>query len=161
MIEIHIFTIFPEMVQQFAGHALLGKARDRGNLDLQVHDLRAQTTDPHRTVDDAPYGGGAGMVLMPEPVFAAVEAARAGEQGRGFAVVASEVRSLAGRSAGGTSVHCSSACGDSRMAMPSIDAAAHTYRACRNDAPMRAGFWAPLCSAHTGSSACSKPMRET
>ena len=42
-------------------------------LDVRVHDLRAGATDPHRTVDDAPFGGGAGMVLMAEPVFAAVE----------------------------------------------------------------------------------------
>jgi tRNA (guanine37-N1)-methyltransferase len=72
--RIDVFTIFPEMVDGFGGHSLLGKARDRGLLDLRAHDLRAHTTDPHRTVDDSPFGGGAGMVLMPEPVFAAVEA---------------------------------------------------------------------------------------
>jgi tRNA (guanine37-N1)-methyltransferase len=73
--RIDVFTIFPDMVEGFATQALLGKARDRGVLDVRVHDLRAQTTDVHRTVDDSPFGGGAGMVLMPEPVFAAVEAA--------------------------------------------------------------------------------------
>lgn len=72
--RIDVFSIFPEMVDGFAGRALLGKAQDRNLLDLRVHDLRAQTTDVHRTVDDAPYGGGAGMVLMAEPLFAAVEA---------------------------------------------------------------------------------------
>jgi len=72
--RIDVFTIFPEMVDEFASHALLGKARVNGLLDLRVHDLRAQTTDVHRTVDDTPYGGGAGMVLMAEPLFAAVEA---------------------------------------------------------------------------------------
>ena len=72
--RIDVFTIFPAMVDAFGAEALLGKAQDRGLLDLRVHDLRATTTDPHRTVDDTPYGGGAGMVLMPEPLFGAVEA---------------------------------------------------------------------------------------
>lgn len=72
--RIDVFTIFPEMIEFFAAQSLLGKAQQRGLLDLRAHDLRAATTDPHRTVDDAPFGGGAGMVLMPEPVFAAVEA---------------------------------------------------------------------------------------
>lgn len=72
--RVDVFTIFPEMVEGFAGHSLLGKARERSVVDIRVHDVRAHTTDPHRSVDDAPYGGGAGMVLRPEPVFAAVEA---------------------------------------------------------------------------------------
>jgi tRNA (guanine37-N1)-methyltransferase len=70
-----VFTIFPDMVAGFATHSLLGKAGERGLLDVRVHDLRAGATDPHRSVDDAPFGGGAGMVLMPEPLFACVEAA--------------------------------------------------------------------------------------
>jgi len=74
-VRIDVFTIFPGMVDDFAGESLLGRAREKGLLDLRVHDLRDATTDPHRSVDDAPFGGGAGMVLMPEPVFAAVEAA--------------------------------------------------------------------------------------
>ena len=73
--RIDVFTIFPELVDGFAGASLLGKARQAGLLDVRVHDLRASTSDVHRTVDDAPFGGGAGMVLMPEPIFAAVEAA--------------------------------------------------------------------------------------
>ncbi len=74
-LRIDVFTIFPDLIDTFVDEALLGKARRRGLLDLRAQDLRACTTDPHRTVDDAPFGGGAGMVLMPEPVFAAVEAA--------------------------------------------------------------------------------------
>src|SRR4051794_8428573 len=62
------------MVDGFAAQSLLGKARAAGRLDVRVHDLRSATTDPHRSVDDAPFGGGAGMVLMPEPLFSAVEA---------------------------------------------------------------------------------------
>lgn len=72
--RIDIFTIFPELIGDFAGRSLLGKAQNAGLLDLRVHDLRSVTTDPHRSVDDAPFGGGAGMVLMPEPLFATVEA---------------------------------------------------------------------------------------
>jgi tRNA (guanine37-N1)-methyltransferase len=73
--RIDVFTIFPDMVTGFASQSLLGKAQERGTLDVRVHDLRDQAHDPHRTVDDAPFGGGAGMVLMAEPVFASVEAA--------------------------------------------------------------------------------------
>jgi tRNA (guanine37-N1)-methyltransferase len=73
-VRIDVFTIFPDMVESFADRSLLGKARAGRLLDVRVHDLRAATADPHRSVDDAPFGGGAGMVLMPEPVFAAVEA---------------------------------------------------------------------------------------
>lgn len=71
--RIDVFTIFPAMVDDFASQSLLGKARGRGVLDVRVHDLRAGADDPHRSVDDAPYGGGAGMVLMPEPLFRSVE----------------------------------------------------------------------------------------
>jgi tRNA (guanine37-N1)-methyltransferase len=74
-LQVDVFTIFPEMIDQFTELSLLGKARDRGHLDVRTHDLRSATNDPHRTVDDAPFGGGAGMVLMPEPVFVSVEAA--------------------------------------------------------------------------------------
>jgi tRNA (guanine37-N1)-methyltransferase len=73
-VRIDVFTIFPEMVADFAGRSLLGRAAERGLLDVRAHDLRDATTDVHRSVDDAPFGGGAGMVLMPEPLFAAVEA---------------------------------------------------------------------------------------
>lgn len=72
--RIDVFTIFPDMVGGFSGRSLLGKAQERGLLDVRIHDLRSATTDPHRSVDDSPYGGGAGMVLMVEPLAAAVEA---------------------------------------------------------------------------------------
>ena len=73
--RIDVFTIFPGLVDAFCSESLLGKARSNGLLDLRCHDLREHTTDVHRTVDDAPFGGGAGMVMRPEPIFAAVEAA--------------------------------------------------------------------------------------
>jgi tRNA (guanine37-N1)-methyltransferase len=72
--RIDVITIFPEMVADFAGRSLLGRARERGVLDVRVHDLRSAATDPHRSVDDSPFGGGAGMVLMAEPIVATVEA---------------------------------------------------------------------------------------
>jgi len=72
-VRIDVFTIFPEMVRHFASQALLGKAQEKVLLDVRAHDLRDETTDVHRSVDDAPFGGGAGMLLLPEPIFAAVE----------------------------------------------------------------------------------------
>lgn len=73
--RIDVFTIFPDLIDGFADRSLLGKARRGGLLDVRAHDLRSETQDPHRSVDDAPFGGGAGMVLMAEPLFACVEAA--------------------------------------------------------------------------------------
>jgi tRNA (guanine37-N1)-methyltransferase len=74
--RIDVFTIFPEWFDGPFDASLLGKARAAGRLDLRVHDLREHTTDRHRSVDDTPYGGGAGMVMAPDPIFAAVEAAQ-------------------------------------------------------------------------------------
>lgn len=72
-LRIDVFSIFPGMVDAAAGESVIGRGRRDGHLDLRVHDLRMATTDVHQTVDDAPFGGGAGMVMMPEPLFAAVE----------------------------------------------------------------------------------------
>jgi len=68
-----VITIFPGLLAPFLTESLLGKAVASGRVDVRVHDLRDWTTDPHRSVDDASYGGGPGMVLKPEPLFAAVE----------------------------------------------------------------------------------------
>ncbi len=73
--RVDVFTIFPAAVEDFCSASLLGKSRQTGVLDLRCHDIRAHTTDVHRTVDDAPFGGGAGMLMKPEPIFSAVEAA--------------------------------------------------------------------------------------
>ena len=72
--RVDVFTIFPEFVDGPMSLALVGKARTTGILDLRTHDPRATTSDPHRSIDDRPFGGGAGMVLMPGPLFASVEA---------------------------------------------------------------------------------------
>jgi len=75
-----IVTIFPRMVEAGLAEGVISRGIERGLLDVKVHDLRGYTTDRHRSVDDVPYGGGPGMVMKPEPVFAAVEALGAGER---------------------------------------------------------------------------------
>ena len=78
--RIDVVSIFPEYLAPLE-LSLIGKARQDGLLDLNVHDLRDFTTDRHRTVDDTPYGGGAGMVMKPEP-WAQALASVAGGHGR-------------------------------------------------------------------------------
>lgn len=73
--RVGVFTLFPELVSNFCAGSLLGKAQERGLLDVSVWDPRDHATDVHRTVDDTPFGGGAGMVMRCEPLFACVEAA--------------------------------------------------------------------------------------
>jgi tRNA (guanine37-N1)-methyltransferase len=74
-VRVDLFSIFPEYLDGPLRASLLGRAREAGILDIRIHDPREHTTDRHRTVDDAPFGGGAGMVMRPEPLFAAIEAA--------------------------------------------------------------------------------------
>ena len=64
--RIDVFTIFPEYLSPL-DVSLIGKARQQGLIDVQIHDLRDFTHDRHRSVDGTPYGGGAGMVMRPEP----------------------------------------------------------------------------------------------
>jgi tRNA (guanine37-N1)-methyltransferase len=79
-VRIDVFTIFPEILEGPLGASLLGKAIEAGTVDVRVHDLREFATDRHRQVDDESYGGGPGMVMKPEPVFAAVESLGAGSK---------------------------------------------------------------------------------
>jgi tRNA (guanine37-N1)-methyltransferase len=80
--RIDVITIFPDYLAPLQ-ESLLGRARDRGLLEVAVHDLRGWTHDRHRTVDDTPYGGGAGMVMRPEPWGEALDAlVPAGEPAR-------------------------------------------------------------------------------
>lgn len=72
--RIDVFTIFPDYLEAPLSASLLGRARELGLVDVRVHDPRSHTSDPHRSVDDTPFGGGAGMVMAPGPLFAAVEA---------------------------------------------------------------------------------------
>lgn len=72
--RIDIFTLFPGMFQGPFTESILKRAQERGLLELALHNIRDATTDKHHVVDDYPYGGGVGMVMKPEPIFAAVEA---------------------------------------------------------------------------------------
>jgi tRNA (guanine37-N1)-methyltransferase len=72
-VTFHVLTIFPEFFRGPFEHGVIERARRAGLIQIRVHDLRDWTHDRHRTVDDRPLGGGAGMVLKPEPVFEAVE----------------------------------------------------------------------------------------
>jgi tRNA (guanine37-N1)-methyltransferase len=74
--EIDVVTIFPGLVQGFVSWGVLGRALAAGRLTVRTHDLREWSTDRHRSVDDEPYGGGAGMVMSPAPFFEAIDAVR-------------------------------------------------------------------------------------
>jgi tRNA (guanine37-N1)-methyltransferase len=75
-VRIDIITLFPEMCRVPLGESMMGRAQETGTLDLRIHNLRDWTIDRHHVVDDAPFGGGQGMVMKPEPIFAAVESLR-------------------------------------------------------------------------------------
>ncbi len=72
-LHIDVLTLFPRMLEGFLSESILGKGIERGLVSVQVHDLRQWCVDKHKTADDRPFGGGAGMVMKPEPVFAAFE----------------------------------------------------------------------------------------
>lgn len=72
--HVDIFTLFPAMFQGPLTESILKRAQERGLLTIALHNIRDATTDKHHIVDDYPYGGGVGMVMKPEPIFAAVEA---------------------------------------------------------------------------------------
>ena len=72
-LKIDILTLFPRMLDGFLAESILGKGIEAQHLAVNVHDLRQWSIDKHRTADDRPFGGGAGMVMKPEPVFAAIE----------------------------------------------------------------------------------------
>ena len=71
--QIDILTLFPEVCRAPLNASMMKRAQESGALDLRIHNLRDWTTDKHHVVDDAPFGGGQGMVMKPEPIFAAVE----------------------------------------------------------------------------------------
>ncbi|NTW27892.1 MAG: tRNA (guanosine(37)-N1)-methyltransferase TrmD [Coriobacteriia bacterium] len=81
-----VITIFPEMFEGPMSASIVGLARERGLLELRVHNLRDWTHDRHRTTDDSPYGGGAGLVMKPEPIFEALDAVQELEDEPGFVV---------------------------------------------------------------------------
>ncbi|WDV09034.1 tRNA (guanosine(37)-N1)-methyltransferase TrmD [Lysinibacillus irui] len=80
--NIHVLSLFPDMFSGVFGASILKKAQEKGAVKLEVTDIRTFSVNKHNQVDDYPYGGGAGMVLKPEPMFSAVEAITAGKQPR-------------------------------------------------------------------------------
>ena len=72
-VQIDVLTLFPDLIQSYCAESILSRASERGVWSLRTFDLRDATDDVHRTVDDTPYGGGAGMVLRPEPIVRSVE----------------------------------------------------------------------------------------
>jgi tRNA (guanine37-N1)-methyltransferase len=113
--RVDVFSIFPEVVAGYCGASILGRAIEAGALDVRVHDLRQGADDARRSVDDSPFGGGAGMVLMPEPLFRCVEAVPdlprplylLAPSGRRFdQAVAAELAALAQGPSGGFSLVC-------------------------------------------------------
>lgn len=77
MLSVEVLTLFPRMVAAPLAESILGKAQEKGLLRAQVSDIREHAEGKHHVTDDAPYGGGAGMVMKPEPLIAAIEAAKA------------------------------------------------------------------------------------
>ncbi|MBN1201733.1 MAG: tRNA (guanosine(37)-N1)-methyltransferase TrmD [Anaerolineae bacterium] len=78
--QIDILTLFPSMFDGPLTESMLKRAQEKGLLTVRLHDIRDHATDKHRTVDDTPYGGGGGMVMMPEPLVAAVEGVRGADE---------------------------------------------------------------------------------
>ncbi len=78
-LKIDFLTLFPNMLSGFLGESMLARATEAGILELNVHDIRDWSTSKHKNVDDRPFGGGPGMLLMPEPIFAAIEALQSPE----------------------------------------------------------------------------------
>ncbi len=77
--RVDIITLFPEICRAPLSESIMKRAQENGALDLRIHNLRDWTSDKHHVVDDAPFGGGQGMIMKPEPIFAAVEALKTEE----------------------------------------------------------------------------------
>src|SRR5829696_3624846 len=71
--QFEVFTLLPEVFSPYLESSILQRARQRGLIDVRVHNIRDYTHDKHHVTDDTPYGGGGGMVMKPEPVFEAIE----------------------------------------------------------------------------------------
>jgi tRNA (guanine37-N1)-methyltransferase len=81
--QFEVFTLLPEIFPPYLDNSIMKRARERGLIDVRVHNIRDYTHDKHHTTDDTPYGGGGGMVMKPEPVFEAIESVLSVIEGRG------------------------------------------------------------------------------
>jgi len=103
-VKIDILTLFPEICRAPLSESIMKRAQEKNLVELEIHNLRDWTTDKHHMVDDAPFGGGQGMVMKPEPIFAAVEELKAKQtpniERRTSNVEFQQQTSLAGRSPG-------------------------------------------------------------
>jgi tRNA (guanine37-N1)-methyltransferase len=79
LMRVDLLTLFPELCRAPLSESIMKRAQDSGALELRIHNIRDWTTDKHHVVDDAPFGGGQGMVMKPEPIFAAVESLKTSE----------------------------------------------------------------------------------
>jgi len=89
-----VLTIFPEILEGLLSRGVIAQARKKGKINLGIWDLRDFTDDPHRNVDDRPYGGGPGMVMKPEPFFRGVRTIKAGRDGGRVILLSSRGESL-------------------------------------------------------------------
>ena len=90
--QFEVFTLLPEVFPPYLDSSILQRARQRGLIDVRVHNIRDYTHDKHHTTDDTPYGGGGGMVMKPEPVFEAVESVLGFSSNRNQPVVDADAR---------------------------------------------------------------------
>jgi tRNA (guanine37-N1)-methyltransferase len=84
--KFHIITIFPTIFESYFNESIIKRAKEKGKIEIKIHNLRDYTEDKHKTVDDTPYGGGPGMVLKVEPIFKCVEKIKKDEIKKGETV---------------------------------------------------------------------------
>jgi len=104
MVQFDIITLFPSMFESPLEEGIIRRAQNRGLIDIRIHDLRDYTEDRHRTTDDTPYGGGAGMVMKIAPIVRAIEAIRLGSKSSRTVLVTPQGRLLKQETAGRLSV---------------------------------------------------------
>ena len=100
-----VFTLFPELFTDYLDTSILGRARQSGLLDVRLHNIRDYATDKHQVTDDEPYGGGGGMVMKPEPIFAAVEGVLGTKTGTPVILLSPQGRLFSQSVAQGLSTH--------------------------------------------------------
>lgn len=85
--KFHIITIFPDIFDSYINESMIARARKKKKIEIEIHDLRCFTNDKHKTVDDTPYGGGAGMVMKVEPIYKAIKGVTKGKKKKNRKIV--------------------------------------------------------------------------